>query len=163
MESIGIPARVPLPLENGRSFEVRVERTAWRDRLLHEGALLFLGVVVLGLSFAFPTLKSQGMWLSFPCVFYKVTGLPCLTCGLTRSFAFTAHGRFSDAFGMHLLGPILFMGVAAFTAYLSASLLTGRRIRIHVSPRARRIVFWCFLGILLACWVLKIAFMRGSW
>jgi hypothetical protein len=47
------------------------------------------------------------------CLFRLLTGWPCPGCGLTRSFAFTAHLQFLQAFRMHPLGPPLF----AFTLY----------------------------------------------
>ncbi len=61
------------------------------------------------------------------CGWRRLTGWPCLGCGLTRSFAFMAHGRLADAFRMHPLGPLLFMGVAAQIPWRSFILWRGPR------------------------------------
>ena len=44
------------------------------------------------------------------CVFRRATGQPCPSCGLTRSWNATAHGRLADGFRMHPLGPPAFVG-----------------------------------------------------
>jgi len=134
-----------------------------RRRLVHEAPLLVLASIVIALSFLIPTLKSHHAWLNVPCVFHAVTGLPCLACGLTRSFVFTAHGAFAHAFEMHLLGPILFVATCAAAAYMGTSLVTGYGVRYSLSTRARRIAFWSTLGIFLACWGIKLAFIRSGW
>jgi hypothetical protein len=140
-----------------------VERPNLSDGLRREGALLVLTSLVLGLSFAMQTLKSRGLWVSIPCLFNRLTKLPCLTCGLTRSFSLTAHGQFIAAFKVHLLGPILFTLTFGLSVYLVASLATRHRIRFQLSRRARRFAFILTLGIFVACWVIKVSFMKGAW
>lgn len=140
-----------------------VEKPNLSDGLRREGSLLVLATLVIGLSFAMNALNSRGLWVSIPCLFNKITKLPCLTCGLTRSFSLTAHGRFTAAFRMHLLGPLLFALTFALAAYLVASLATGYRIRFLLSPGARRFAFIFALGIFVVCWVIKVAFMKGAW
>src|SRR5450756_2146735 len=90
----------PPPRESVRS-RLWVEKPNLSDGLRREGSLLVLATLVIGLSFAINALNSRGFWVSIPCLFNKITKLPCLTCGLTRSFSLTAHGRFTAAFRMH--------------------------------------------------------------
>ncbi len=47
------------------------------------------------------------------CAWRALTGLSCPGCGLTRSFAFLAHGDVVAAFRLHPLGPLLFAVVAS--------------------------------------------------
>ena len=54
-----------------------------------------------------PRLVSEGPVL---CPFRRATGLPCPTCGLTRSWTSLAHLRVRDAFAYHPLGPVTFVG-----------------------------------------------------
>lgn len=42
------------------------------------------------------------------CTFRRLTGLPCPGCGLTRSWALTAHGRMRAAVDRHPFGPPTF-------------------------------------------------------
>lgn len=63
------------------------------------------------------------------CVFRRATGVPCPSCGLTRSWTAVAHGRLADGFRMHPLGP------PAFAAAVALS-LTPRRwlLRLPAYP-----------------------------
>lgn len=151
------------PTREEVTSRLRVKKPNLGDGLRREGALLVLTSLVIGLSFGMTVLKSRGLWVSIPCLFNKITGLPCLTCGLTRSFSLTAHGQFKAAFEMHLLGPLLFALTLGLSAYLVVSLISGHRIRFQLSPGARRFAFFSVLGIFVACWVIKLAFMKGAW
>lgn len=139
------------------------ERVGVGERLKREGSLLLLGLSAAALSAAMPALKSRGLWFDIPCLFNKITGLPCLTCGLTRSFSLTSHGDFTSAFRMHLLGPVLFVVLGLTIAYLAFSVFSGYRLRFRLSPRTRRLAFWAVLGIFFTCWVVKISFFKGTW
>ena len=152
-----------LPGPSDRRSSVRLEKTTLHERINREGLYLLLYSTVLGLSFAYPALKSRHLWPDIPCIFYKVTGVPCPACGLTRSFAFTARADFLQAFKMHLLGPLLFFAACALTCYFAVSTLTGYSIRYELSRRARRIILWAVVTTALACWVVKLSFFKASW
>jgi len=158
----GVGVLAPPP-RVARTSRLWLEKATLSQGLKREGALLVLTSLVLGLPFAMQTLKSRGLWVSIPCLFNKITGLPCLTCGLTRSFSLTAHGQFIAAFEMHLLGPLLFALTFGLSVYVVASLATRHRIRFQLSPGARRFALIFTLGIFVACWVIKVAFMKGAW
>jgi hypothetical protein len=51
------------------------------------------------------------------CVFRAAFGIPCPGCGMTRSFAFLAHGDLSHAFAVNKLGPVFFGWVVAQVPY----------------------------------------------
>ena len=163
-----LEAETPRPAPPAPPGRVKVTR-AWvetwplRSRLLHEGCLLALALFVIGMSFAIPLLESRGAWVSIPCVFNKVTHLPCLICGLTRSFIMTAHGNLGDAFTYHLLGPVLFAVTFAIAIYLAFALITGKRFRYTLSKRASRVAFSSAFTVFLICWALKLAYMKVTW
>lgn len=68
------------------------------------------------------------------CAFSVVTGLSCPGCGLTRSFAFLAHGDLRASLAMHPLGPALWGLVAAQVPYRMLRLWRGYNVRKGVTP-----------------------------
>lgn len=140
-----------------------LEKPGISGLLRHEGSLLLLVMVVLVLSFGLPFLKSHGAWISLPCWFYKITGIPCLACGMTRSFVFSAQGQWSSAFEMHLLGPPLFFATWAFGAYLVVALSSGYRLKFNLSNKTRGVITLIVLGILVTAWILKLIYFPASW
>lgn len=40
------------------------------------------------------------------CLFRRMTGRPCPSCGLTRSWQAVGHGRIGDGFALHPFGPL---------------------------------------------------------
>ena len=67
------------------------------------------------------------------CFYQRFLGVSCPGCGLTRSFTYMAHGHALDAFRMHKLGPVLFVGVAGLVPYNLA--LIWRLRRAAPAPR----------------------------
>jgi hypothetical protein len=157
------PLAMPAQGAESITSTVWIERPSRRSMLGREVPFFVLASAVVAAAFLLPTLKSHHMWLNIPCVFHAATGLPCLACGLTRSYVFTAHGNLYSAFNMHLLGPLLFIGTVGMAVYLGSSVVFGYRIRYRLSRRSRRIAFWSVLGIFLICWAIKLLFMKGSW
>ncbi len=143
--------------------KVRLERADLGARLRNEGAFLVLFAAAVALSFALPALKSRHAWINIPCLFHTVTGVPCLLCGMTRSFVYTAHGNLSAAVRMHMLGPAMFFIACAACVYLAAAVVTGYRVRLDVSPLSRRIFSWSVLAVFVAFWILKLVFLRAYW
>jgi len=82
------------------------------------------------------------------CPFRRLTGLPCPTCGLSRSWSAVLHGRLGDSVAFHPLGPLTVVGAAAFAARIDerAPGLT-RRLRsptVAGSIAAGWVVVWLF-------------------
>jgi hypothetical protein len=57
-----------------------------------------------------------GRALDLRCAFREATGLPCPTCGLSRSIVMSLHGDFARAWRMAPAGPAAVAGVALFAA-----------------------------------------------
>lgn len=83
----------------------------WRKLTLAERQLTF---VWGGLVMATIALRPLLTWLApylRPCVLREVTGIPCPTCGATRSVLALFDGRLGDAFGCN---PLVTMAAVAF-------------------------------------------------
>jgi hypothetical protein len=52
-------------------------------------------------------------WEALPdlCLFHRITGLPCPTCGLTRSWAALLRGHLGQSLHYHALGPLALAGL----------------------------------------------------
>lgn len=130
-----------------------------RDRRFsRESQLLTGGMIILAASFLYTYVEGVAGAITPGCLFKRVTGLPCLLCGMTRSMAATAHGHLGDAFRFHLLGPPLFVLVVAVTILLGAEYAFSRRILPRPGERAWKSMAWGTLGLLVAAYVVRLAF-----
>lgn len=111
-----------------------------RSRWAHYAAL-----IVIVLSLGLPPDRGFGVPL---CQFRTVTHLPCLACGLTRSFIALAHLDPARAAFYHPLGLLLF----PLTALLAALLVTPEpwRRRVAEWTEARqRVLHYAGVGLLV--------------
>lgn len=142
---------------------MRVVRRKRGELLLHNGPLMLvtIGVVLLSWASRFSDISEKGL---FPrCLFRRLTGIPCLACGLTRSFLRSAHGEFAEAFSYHLLGPPLFLLTVLTAVYLAGSIVTGHSVTTGLSLRAKTIGAWMVLALFMLCWILKLLFFKPYW
>ena len=79
------------------------------------------------------------------CLFKRLTGIPCPTCGGTRAVLHLLRGDLSAAWRSHPLVTVLLLGLMVNAVLSAASLASFRRLPVlQASPRA-----WCWLGGLL--------------
>jgi len=84
------------------------------------------------------------------CVLREVTGVSCLTCGLTRSLHAASHGHFMEAFRFHLVGPVLIVGLAVVAMVCIAEGTGGKDMGLWGSRRLQKTV----LIVLVLVWIL---------
>ncbi len=88
------------------------------------------------------------------CVFRHLTGIPCPTCGATRSMVFLAYGDIASAFTMN---PLVAAGIllALFSFfYGSLTLLFDLpRIRVLLTEEERGAARWSSAVLLLVEWI----------
>jgi len=120
--------------------------------------LIWLSVSVLSLTAAALWLA---LGLAWPvCVFHKLTGLPCVTCGMTRCGIEFFHGHFFAALKWNPLVFALLCSVIAFDLYSLATLaLRGPRLRI-VSRQAERKYA---RGVIVAALALNWFYLLSHW
>jgi len=110
-----------------------------------------LGRLSLGLALAAAagsTLFLQSVGALLPtCVFHELTGVSCLTCGLTRSLEAAAHGDVMRAMQFHLLGPFILAGILMACIACAAEAVAGRRIVLLRQARWQRHMFLVVAGI----------------
>jgi uncharacterized protein DUF2752 len=101
---------------------------------------------LIWLSFSLASLTLAAAWLAvglpWPvCIFHQLTGLPCMTCGMTRCAIQFFHGQFLAALKWNPLVFAALCGVMAFDLYAFATLTTrAPRLRLSFSTRAKTFV-----------------------
>lgn len=86
------------------------------------------------------------------CLFRRVTGLECPSCGFTRALAQLAHGDLAGSLARHPLAAP-FAAEAAALWLLAPLLLRGRR----VGARGAALFAAAHVGLLVAVWVARLA------
>ncbi|MFH0888191.1 MAG: DUF2752 domain-containing protein [Planctomycetota bacterium] len=122
-----------LPVNHGYSQRNDLPRTIFEITLnpwyglIYGGIIIFLLVsaliirVIPLLSNLLNTCSTTFIGFNpFVCTFNKITSLPCMTCGGTRSFFYFAHLRFMDSF---LMNPLVFLIVTGVLLYGLLSLI----------------------------------------
>jgi hypothetical protein len=141
--------------DEGFSLRILPATAPFLKRKELSGTLILSAVIAA--SYLYPLYERATGGVSF-CWFHRITGLPCLLCGMTRSFAATARLHVSDAFYYHLLGPFFFLLALALLATYAVALARGKRVELKVPRRLRRGMGWFLLGALCAAWVLKMVY-----
>lgn len=116
-----------------------------------------IGMAGLGVVYLFPGYK-----IFIPdCLFYKITGIPCPSCGMTRCGESLAHFHLIDAF---LYNPLLTIILAGFSIYslITIGLFIGKRhyIAWRIQPGQEKFIRWGLLTIILINWVYLILYLR---
>lgn len=88
------------------------------------------------------------------CLFHRLSGHPCPTCGSTRVVMELLRGQGLKAL---VLNPLVALGLAGLGVWLAARLVLGRQLEVDLSPRERRWAIVLGLLILAANWAWVVA------
>ncbi len=124
----------------------------------YELVWLSASLTSLGIAVAWFTLG-----LPWPvCIFHEITGLPCVTCGMTRCAIQFFHGHFLAALKWNPLVFTALCGIMAFDLYAFAILTTrAPRLRISfVTQRARTFVRVSVILALALNWIYLLSYWR---
>jgi hypothetical protein len=120
-----------------------------RRQLDERPAFAAVFVVLFGLAAFFPFHRNP-----YICSFKQVTGYPCFTCGMTRSWIDHVHGHVLHGLAQSPYGSMLFFLALGFTLWTVARLalrLPSMRFRLS---RAENFVVWGGALVLLGVnWV----------
>jgi len=132
---------------------IRTRQLKKNDRVAYclvSAVLLVLPIVVLMM------LKTP-LGHFFDCAFLRITGKPCMFCGMTRSLENCFRLNFSDAVHWHFFGPVFFAGyIILLLKYLIGS-VTGKTIDVRIQKyQTRNILFYVIGGIIFIYWILRL-------
>jgi len=126
------------------------------DAIDHE--LLWLSVSVSSVAVAAAWLAIGLPWPM--CIFHEVTGLPCVTCGMTRCAIQFFHGHFLAALKWNPLIFALLCSVTAFDVYASVALVK-RTPRLRVAFRQTEKNY--ARGVVIAALALNWIYLLSHW
>ena len=121
---------------------------------------------LLWLSVSLGGLAAAASWfalgLPWPhCIFFSITGFPCVTCGATRATIQFLHGNFLAAWKWNPLVLIFLFGLTLFNVYAAAVLATrAPRLRVGglsvIEKNAAR-------GLVIALLALNWIYLLTNW
>jgi len=118
------------------------------------GTILFM---ILLFSFIFDPSTYQ----LIDCYFNNVTGLPCPSCGLTRSFNAMAHLQIAEAFGLNWMGPILFTGILLIAVLFLIESVSGNQLQFTSKLLSLKVLIYILLGLWLVTWLVRLIVVGG--
>ena len=86
------------------------------------------------------------------CLFNLATGLPCMTCGLTRAFHAISHGHLRQALAYHPLSLLLY-GLVILHLLLACLRLLGWRFRLIRTLNPVQTMIRGTVGLLFVFWI----------
>lgn len=101
---------------------------------------LLIGALLLA------ALVSPAGWNALPdvCLFHRTTGLPCPSCGLTRSWAALVRGQLGLSLRFHALGGVSLLLLLAGLGFQQAS---GKRLILPKSALVVGALAWVVYGV----------------
>ena len=92
-----------------------------------------------------------------PCTFYRWTGLPCPSCGMTTSFALLVRGDIWNSLRANAVGTLLAAFCLALVPWNLACAFRGRLFLVTSIERVLIRLVAGFLILLLARWAIVVA------
>lgn len=88
------------------------------------------------------------------CIFKGLFGLPCPTCGATRSILRLAYGDLPGSISMNpMMSLLIILGVLSFAYSLVTLSPLFRRIRVSISVREKFMLRACIIALVSANWI----------
>jgi hypothetical protein len=95
-----------------------------------------------------------------PCAFFRITGFPCPSCGLTTCFAHAARLHLHEAFITQPFGLLLFLFVVLTIPLAGWLIYRGVPLRQLISAPFAKPAFGLLLTLYLLGWFYKLAVMN---
>jgi hypothetical protein len=99
-----------------------------------------------------------------PCTFFRTTGLPCPSCGMTTSFALLVRGDVMNSLRANAVGTLLAVFCLLLIPWCLVSVVRKRTLFVYSMERALTLVVLVFLSLMMLRWVivLGLAWWTGT-
>lgn len=93
------------------------------------------------------------------------TGVPCPTCGATRSLELATHGAWLESLRLHPFGVAFVVVGGAVALWVAAAVLSGRALALPATARrlAGHARWWWLAAIVAAAWTFKLIALGLGW
>nr|NQU89628.1 DUF2752 domain-containing protein [Bacteroidota bacterium] len=122
------------------------------DQRIVRSALAVVLLVILVLSYVF----EPSTYHLIDCAFLNLTGLPCPSCGMTRSFHAMAHLQVHESFVLNWMGPIIFVGMLLMAILFFTETTTGITIQFQRKVPIIMVSFIGLAGMWLVLWIVRL-------
>ena len=90
------------------------------------------------------------------CLWHRLTGLPCLTCGMTRAVCYATHGLWAASIALHPAGILVLAGMAAWGLWSAAEAVCGESIGADVRAVAATSLLRAALARSTVIWIVRL-------
>ena len=86
------------------------------------------------------------------CSFKEMSGYPCPTCGMSRSFYSLTHFNLSQALDYHLMGPVVYFSLMFLTFLFTVELLLQKKLILQLQRIHKLLFFTMFASAWIYTW-----------
>jgi hypothetical protein len=91
------------------------------------------------------------------CIFHRLTGLPCPTCGMTRAVCQAVHGHWAESIAWHPAGLLLLAGLAGWMLWSAAEAWRGQPIAEALRGRLANALITAGAAVSGVNWIRQLA------
>jgi Protein of unknown function (DUF2752) len=96
------------------------------------------------------------------CPLRALTGIPCPTCGMTRSFTAIAQGDLTQAVQQHLFGPAVFLLLVGMMAHLAWELKSNQVQTVFHRDPGKPFLLYGMIGSYFGYYILRLYGLEQS-
>jgi len=120
-------------------------------------AYCLVSAVLLVLPIAVLMMLRTSLGHFFGCAFLRITGKPCMFCGVTRSLECCIRSEYIQAFQWHLFGPLFFAGYIVLLLKYLIGFVTGCTIDVKIKEsKTRNMILYIFGGVTFIYWIFRL-------
>jgi len=90
------------------------------------------------------------------CIFHDITGVPCLTCGGTRSAVALSQFNILSSFLNNPLVPLLAMGLLVFSSFVLTGYVLNKNAELILTSPEKKIIRFSIFAIIGVNWLFLI-------
>ncbi len=87
------------------------------------------------------------------CIFHRLTGIPCLTCGATRSLVALSQFDIASSFSLNPMLLLFAMGIMALSLFSLFGAVSKKGIIANFSEGQKKALRVGIIGLFLANWI----------